>query len=91
MDNKNLPKQFGCALNLYTGVLFIAAIIIVSYLEAIPAVSSQIKTIEASLSVKFDLIGIALRVLLFTILTVGLYRLKVVRVLLKKLSKRFGE
>jgi len=91
MDNKNLPKQFGCALNLYVGILFIIAIIVVSYFQNIPAVSLQIKTFEASIGVKFDLIGIALKVLLFTILTVGLYRLKAVRILLNKLSRRFGE
>jgi hypothetical protein len=91
MDNKNLPRQFGCALNLYAGLLIILSIVVIDIVEKIPSVAAQVLAIESSLGMKYDFIGIAAKVLLFTVLIIGLYRIRLVRVLLQKLSRRFGE
>ena len=91
MDNKNLPKRFGCALNLYAGVLIILSFIVIDIIEKLPNVAAQVQAIEASFGTKYDFVGIAAKVILFTGLTIGLYRIKIVRILISKLSRRFGE
>ena len=91
MDNKNLPRQFGCTLNLYAGLLIILSFVVIDYIEKIPAVAALVKTIDGGLGGKYDFAGIAAKILLFTILTISLYRIKIVRSLLNKLSRRMGE
>jgi hypothetical protein len=91
VENKNLPKRFGCALNLYAGFLIVLSIFVIDIIERLPAIAVQVQAIEASFGTKYDFVGIAAKVILFTVLIIGLYRLRFIRVLIQKLSRRFGE